>query len=78
MVSARGWVGAVPHSLGVRLGGSPRHLDPETESHLLDTIADLVPERTVIVASHAEAVLARCSRVLVLGGPVAARFADVP
>jgi len=54
------------------------HLDPETESHLLDTIADLVPERTVIVASHAEAVLARCSRVLVLGGPVAARFADVP
>ncbi len=40
------------------------HLDPETEANLVETIAGLVPQRTIVVASHSAAVLERCSQVL--------------
>ena len=40
------------------------HLDPATEAHLVETIAGLAPERTIIVASHSTAVLQRCTQVL--------------
>jgi len=43
------------------------HLDPASEVSLAQAIASLCPRRTVIVASHAPAVLDRCSDVLFLG-----------
>jgi len=53
------------------------HLDPETEANLIETIAALAPQRTIIVASHSPAVLSRCSQVLHLHHGRVARMADV-
>jgi ATP-binding cassette subfamily C protein CydD len=53
------------------------HLDPESEASLIETIADLTPETTVIVASHAPAVLAACSQILDLDAVSGVRMADV-
>jgi ATP-binding cassette subfamily C protein CydD len=53
------------------------HLDPESEASLIDTIVDLTPATTVIVASHAPAVLAACTQVLGLGAVSGVRMSDV-
>jgi ABC-type transport system involved in cytochrome bd biosynthesis fused ATPase/permease subunit len=53
------------------------HLDPDTEARLIETIAALAPQRTIIVASHSAAVLSRCSQVLHLDQERVARMADV-
>jgi ATP-binding cassette, subfamily C, bacterial CydD len=60
------------------------HLDPETEASLVETIAALAPEHTIIIASHSPTVLRRCSPVLRLGTTAvpgqapAASMADAP
>jgi ATP-binding cassette subfamily C protein CydD len=59
------------------------HLDPATEAHLVETIARLAPQRTIIVASHSTPVLQRCTQVLrldqagVLDQAPAGRMANV-
>jgi ABC-type transport system involved in cytochrome bd biosynthesis fused ATPase/permease subunit len=53
------------------------HLDPETEANLIGVIAGLAPERTIIVASHSQALLGRCSPVLCLDPAPVGRMADV-
>jgi ATP-binding cassette subfamily C protein CydD len=53
------------------------HLDPETEANLIEVIAGLAPQRTIVVASHSRAVLGRCSQVLYLDPAPVARMADV-
>jgi ATP-binding cassette, subfamily C, bacterial CydD len=53
------------------------HLDPDTEARLIETIAALAPQHTIIVASHSSAVLSRCSQVLHLDLERVARMADV-
>jgi ATP-binding cassette, subfamily C, bacterial CydD len=52
------------------------HLDPETEANLIEVIAGLAPERTIVVASHSQALLGRCSQVLCLDPAPVARMAD--
>ena len=52
------------------------HLDPETEANLIEVIAGLAPERTIVVASHSRALLGRCSQVLCLDPAPVARMAD--
>jgi len=52
------------------------HLDPETEARLIEVIAGLAPERTIVVASHSQALLGRCSQVLCLDPAPVARMAD--
>jgi ABC-type transport system involved in cytochrome bd biosynthesis fused ATPase/permease subunit len=52
------------------------HLDPATEESLIETIAALAPRHTVVVASHSQALLARCAPVLHLDAHLA-RTADV-
>jgi len=42
------------------------HLDPVAEASLIEAIAGLAPERTIVMASHSPAVLGRCSQVLYL------------
>jgi ATP-binding cassette, subfamily C, bacterial CydD len=53
------------------------HLDPDTEANLVEVIAGLAPQRTIVVASHSQAVLGRCSQVLYLDPVPVARMADV-
>ena len=52
------------------------HLDPETEANMIEAIAGLAPERTIVVASHSPALLGRCSQVLCLDPAPVARIAD--
>ena len=51
------------------------HLDPETEANMIEVIAGLAPERTIVVASHSRALLGRCSQVLCLDPAPVARMA---
>jgi ATP-binding cassette, subfamily C, bacterial CydD len=53
------------------------HLDPKTEENLIETIVALTPLRTIVVASHSPAVLARCDPILRLNLDQTMRMADV-
>jgi ATP-binding cassette subfamily C protein CydD len=52
------------------------HLDPLTEVELVETIVALAPERTIILASHSDAVLSRCTQVLALDAPLREKLSD--
>ena len=52
------------------------HLDPATEAELIETIIALAPERTIIVASHSDAVLKHCTQVLALDALGAEELSD--
>lgn len=45
------------------------HLDSHSEASVIDTILEFCPDRTVIVATHSEAVIERADRIVALDAP---------